>query len=145
MTNRVFSWLLGMALLCGAAPMLCAQGLTGQIAGAVVDASGSVLPGANVTIKNTGTQISRETTTDASGAFVVTDLLAGTYDVTVALASFKTAVQTGVVLSATERLGLRPIVLEVGDLSETVSVKAEAARVQTNSAERSGLCSSGSP
>ena len=141
MRYRVFSWLLGVAVLCGAAPMLYAQGLTGQIAGSVVDSSGSVLPGATVTVKNTGTQISRETTTDESGAFVVTDLLAGTYEVTVALNSFKTAVQTGVVLSATERLGLRPIVLEVGALSETVSVQAEAARVQTNSAERSGLIS----
>ncbi|AMY08375.1 hypothetical protein LuPra_01575 [Luteitalea pratensis] len=141
MRNRVFSWLLGVAVLCGATPMLYAQGLTGQIAGTVADSSGSVLPGATVTIKNTDTQISRETTTDDTGAFVVTDLLAGTYEVTVALTSFKTAVQTGLVLSATERLGLRQIVLEVGDLAETVSVQAEAARVQTNSAERSGLIS----
>ena len=130
MRYRVFSWLLGVAVLCGAAPRLYAQGLTGQITGTVVDSSGSVLPGATVTVKNTGTQISRETTTDESGTFVVTDLLAGTYEVTVALNSFKTAVQTGIVLSATERLGLRPIVLEVGALSETVSVQAEAARVR---------------
>ena len=108
MMNRVCSWLLGVAVLCGAAPMLYAQGLTGHIAGSVVDSSGSVLPGATVTVKNTATQISRETTTDETGAFVVTDLLAGTYDVTVALTSFKTAVQTGLVLSATERLAPAP-------------------------------------
>jgi hypothetical protein len=138
--KHVFSWLCGVAMvLCGTGPALYAQGLTGQITGSVVDASGSVLPGASVTVKNTATQISRETLTNESGTFVLTELLAGPYDVTVTLAGFKTAVQTSLVLSANERLGIRPIVLEVGDLAETVSVQAEPARVQTQSAERSGL------
>jgi len=116
-----------------------AQGLTGQIAGSVVDASGSVLPGATVKVVNVGTQASREVVTDADGTFVVTELLAGRYDVSVGLTGFKSYVQQNVVLSANERVALRAIVLEVGQLEETVTVTAEAARVQTQSAERSGL------
>jgi Carboxypeptidase regulatory-like domain/TonB-dependent Receptor Plug Domain len=138
--NRVGSWVLALALA-GVWPVATAhaQGLTGTLSGTVVDASGSVLPGASVNAKNAGTQVSRDVVTDATGAFVVTDLLAGTYDVTVSLSGFKTHVQTGVVLSANERVALRPISLEVGQLAETISVSAEAARIQTQSAERSGL------
>ena len=58
---------------------------------------------------------------------------------TVSLGGFKTHVQTGVVLSANERVALRAIALEVGQLAETISVSAEAARIQTQSAERSGV------
>jgi hypothetical protein len=115
------------------------QGLTGQIAGTVVDRSGSVLPGAAVTVQNVSTRTVREAVTDGTGTFVVTDLLAGTYDVTVSLAGFKTTTQTGIVLSANERLALRAIALDVGELAETVSVSGAVARVQTQSGERSGV------
>jgi hypothetical protein len=83
--------------------------------------------------------VTRDFVSDGNGAFVVTELLAGTYDVTVSLSGFKTYVQTGVVLSANERVALRAITLEVGQLEETISVTAEAARIQTQSAERSGV------
>ncbi len=132
--------LLVLALLFGLAPSAVdAQGLTGQLSGSVTDSSGSALPGAVITVHNVGTQVSRDVTADDRGAFIVADLLAGTYDVTVSLAGFKTSVQTGVVLPANERLALRAIVLEVGQVTETISVTAEAARVQTQSGERSGL------
>ncbi|HEY8551152.1 MAG TPA: TonB-dependent receptor [Vicinamibacterales bacterium] len=123
----------------GGAAGVSAQGLTGQISGSVLDSSHSVLPGATVTVQNVNTQVKREVVTDANGLFVVTDLLAGTYQVQVTLAGFKTYQQTNIVLSANERLALRPIVLEVGELQETVAVVAEAARVQTQSGERSGV------
>jgi outer membrane receptor protein involved in Fe transport len=130
-----------LMLLCGwrAPNTAVAQGLTGQMSGTVLDSSRGVLPGASVSVQNVGTQVRRETVTDENGLFVVTDLLAGTYDITVTLSGFKTYQQTGVVLSANERLALRPILLDVGQLEETISVTAEAARVQTRSGERSGL------
>jgi outer membrane receptor protein involved in Fe transport len=116
-----------------------AQGLTGQISGSVIDGSGSVLPGATINVQNANTQVKRAVVSDQNGLFVVTDLLAGTYDVTVSLSGFKTHAQNKLVLSANERLALRPITLEVGQLEETVAVTAEAARVQTQSGERSGV------
>ena len=120
-----------------AAGLAYAQGLTGQISGVVADSGGGILPGATVTIKNAGTNSTRDTVTGPDGTFVFPDLLAGTYDVKVTMQGFKTHEQTGVVLSSTERIVLRPIALEVGGLSEVVSVQAEALAVQTTTGERS--------
>ena len=127
------------AMLAGASGYVHAQGLTGQISGTVTDQGGGVLPGAAVTVRNTGTNATREVTTTGEGTFVVPDLLAGTYEISVTMTGFKGYHVTGVNLSANERLALRPIALQVGQLEETVAVTAEAARVQTQSGERSGL------
>jgi hypothetical protein len=127
-------------LLVGAFPAsVLGQGLTGQISGTVTDAGGGVMPGATVSIKNAGTNQVRETTTGADGAYRFPDLLAGTYDITVSMQGFKTYEQKGVNLGATERLGLRTITLEVGQLQETVTVTSEAALVQTTTGSRSAV------
>ena len=118
---------------------LYAQGLTGQITGTITDSGGGVMPGVTVTVTNTGTKASRDAVTGADGQFTFPDLLAGTYDLKASLAGFKTYAQTGIVLSSTERVGLRAIVLQVGGLSETISVQAEPVKVQTSTGERSGL------
>jgi hypothetical protein len=131
----VFAIAAGLAIGAGGAAF--AQGLTGQIGGTILDAQKGALPGAVVTVQNTGTQVSRDTVTDAQGAFVVTNLLAGTYDLKVTLTGFKTYEQKGIALSATERVALPPITLDLGGVTESVSVEAEAARVQTQSGERS--------
>jgi hypothetical protein len=123
----------------GALSSVQAQGLTGQISGVVTDSGGGVLPGATVTIKNVGTNGTRETVTGGDGSFVFPDLLAGNYDITVTVSGFKTYEQKGIVLASTERVGLRAIALEVGGLSETVTVQSEAVQVQTTTAARSGL------
>ena len=138
MSNRFLRVVLALALLvCGAASSALAQGLTGQISGVVTDNSGGVLPGATVTVKNVGTNLVRETTTAADGTYVITNLLAGTFDLSVSVQGFKPYQQKGIVLGATERLALRAIALEVGGLSEVVSVSAESVKVQTTSGERS--------
>ena len=114
-----------------------AQTLTGQIGGTVVDDQKAVLPGATVSVRNTNTQLVRTAMTDASGSFVIPNLVAGTYDVTVTLAGFKTYVQRALVLTATERLSLPPVALEVGGIEESIKVEASTIRVQTQSGERS--------
>ena len=114
-----------------------AQTLTGQIGGTVVDDQGAAVPGATVTAVNTSTRASRDATTDAQGAFVITGILAGTYDLRVSLTGFAPYEQTGIPVSATERAALPTIRLTVGGLAETVSVTADAARIQTQSGERS--------
>jgi hypothetical protein len=116
-----------------------AQGLTGQITGTVTDSGGGVMPGATVSIKNAGTNQVRESVTGADGAFTFPDLLAGNYDITVSVQGFKTYEQKGIVLGATERVALRTITLEVGQLQETVTVSSELALVQTTNGARSGL------
>src|SRR4051812_23897143 len=116
-----------------------AQGLTGQISGTVTDSGGGVMPGATVTVTNTGTNLTRDTVSGPDGAFVFPDLLAGTYDIKVSMQGFKGYEQQGLKLGATERLALRAITLEVGQLTEQVTVQAEATLVQTTNAARSGL------
>ena len=140
MRNRFAGVALALAIaVLGIPGLLQAQGLTGQISGTVTDATGGVLPGVTVTIRNVGTGLTRETVTGRDGAFVFPDLLAGTFDLTVTLQGFKTYEQKGIVLGATERLALRAIALDVGGLTETVTVQSEAVQVQTTNGARSGL------
>jgi len=128
-----------LVAIAGATTSVRAQGLTGQISGIVTDSGGGVLPGATVVIKNAGTNSTRETVTGADGAFLFPDLLAGKYDINVTVNGFKTYEQKGIELAATERVALRTIALEVGGLTETVSVQAESVQVQTTTGARTGL------
>jgi len=138
---RRFAVLLGIVFLAGAlgAGTGAAQGLTGQLSGTVLDTGGGVMPGVTVTVKNAGTNQLREAVTNPNGAFVFPDLLAGTYDILVRMDGFKSYEEHGIRLSATERVALKPIHLEVGGLTETVAVQAEALKVQTTTGERSAL------
>src|SRR4029079_8212000 len=65
--------------------------------------------------------------------------LAGKYDITVTVSGFKTYEQKNIALASTERIALRAIALDVGGVSETVTVQSEAVQVQTSTAARSGL------
>ena len=67
-----------------------------------------------------------------------TNLFAGTYDLRVTLTGFRTYEQKGIVLTATERVAVPPITLEVGGLEEVVTVEASALHAQAQSGERSG-------
>lgn len=142
MTCRLFRTLLTAGVIAAAliVPRFAnGQGLTGQISGTVADAGGGVMPGATVTLKNAGTNATRDTITAPDGTFVFPDLLAGTYDISVSIQGFKTYEQKSIVLGATERVALRTIALEVGGLQETVTVTSEATLVQTSNAARSAL------
>jgi hypothetical protein len=112
------------------------QGLTGQISGTVQDTTGSAIVGAVVELTNAGTGLIRQAPTDASGSFVFPDLLAGTYNIKVTSTGFKTYGANGIALASQERSVLRPIVLQLGTRSESVTVTAETATLQTQSSER---------
>ncbi len=140
MRKRLAGITLALAVVMTGIPRLTqAQGLTGQISGTVTDSTGGVLPGVTVTVKNVGTGLIREAVTGTDGGYLFPDLLAGTFDLTVTMQGFKTYEQKGIVLGATERVAVRTIALEVGGVSETVSVQAEAVQVQTTNGARSGL------
>ena len=103
------------------ATVASAQTTTGRITGTVADASGGVLPGVTVTVTQSGTGLSRTTTTDTRGGFVFVDLPVGSYAVKVELSGFKTAVRSGYDVVADGRISV-DFALEVGALSETVEV-----------------------
>jgi hypothetical protein len=123
---------------------LCAfaQSSSGTITGRVVDASGSTIAGAEVRVINQVDQGSRTFTTDANGDFVFPNLEPGQYTIAVKATGFKQVDKKDLKLSASDRLSAGDIRLEVGAVSESVEVTAQAATIQTASAERSGLLDS---
>ncbi|MDQ2950244.1 MAG: carboxypeptidase regulatory-like domain-containing protein, partial [Acidobacteriota bacterium] len=118
---------------------LLGQGLTGQVSGVATDASGGAIADADVQIVNRQTGQARTTKTDSQGHFVFAELLPGTFTLAISAPGFKKYEQQEVNVTATERVTLPPIAMQVGALTETVSVTAEAVVIQTESAERSGL------
>lgn len=98
--------------------------------GVVNDASGAPMPGVSVTVRNVETNLTRETVSAQDGRFVVPGLAPGTYDVRAELAGFRAAVQAGVQLQVGQTQTVN-FLLEVGAVSEEVTVVAESALVET--------------
>jgi carboxypeptidase family protein len=106
---------------------------TGQINGVVADNSGGVVPGVTVTAVEAGTGVSRETVTGANGRYQFAAMRPTNYEIRAELTGFRTVRQTDVQLAANQNLTLN-ITLELGELSETVTVAGEAASVDISSA-----------
>jgi len=125
---------LAFVLVCVASSLAFAQGATvkSTLAGTVVDKDGGAIPGASVNVKNLGTGQTQDVVTNGSGAFSVPALDSGKYDVTVTLQNFKTANVTGVVLTPGGTSNLK-VVLEIGNVSDTVKVVAHTELVETAS------------
>src|SRR5262245_28853113 len=123
-------WLF-LILLC--ASMAMAQGDTGTISGNVTDQSGAAIPGVAVTIKNVETGISRNLVTNEVGRYDAVALPAGTYDVTGSLAGFSTVVRNGIVLAVGRNIVI-DMGLQVGEVSQAVTITAEASQVETTTA-----------
>ncbi len=133
---------LTLMLLAVALPAaLFAQGLTGSITGSVTDQSGAAIPGAEISLVNVGTSQSRQVKTDSNGDFVFTQILPGRFRLSITAKGFKKYEQSDFDLASSERLVLKTATLELGEVTQTVEVQAEVARLQTQSAERSGLIS----
>ena len=120
-----------------------AQGLTGQIGANIHDPSGAAIAGAQVTLQNRNTSQLRTTVSDHEGNFVFSEVLPGTYVVSIKATGFKEYREDSVILTATQRLALRPITLAVGSTTEEVTVHADVAVVDTQSGERTGYISAG--
>ncbi len=113
-------------------------GTTATVRGTVSDTSGGVLPGATVTITNTGTKATRNSVSDDRGGYLFSGLFPGTYTVKVELQGFKTYEQTNLALSPADTRGV-DVALEVGALSEVVSVTSSAEIIQTETGAREGV------
>src|SRR5947207_15868129 len=101
-----------------------AQTTSGAMFGRVVDSSDQVVPGAEVTITNESTREQRHATTNEVGEYVFSGLVAGPYTVRAELQGFKPYEIKGNMVLANNRLSMRPLKLEVGNLAETASVTA---------------------
>lgn len=134
MSIRGFAILLAVFLTFTAASN--AQNVNGQISGRVTDPQSAVIGGATLHLTNDLTQQAREFVTNETGAFVFLSLVPGDYILTVELPGFKTYQQKDIHVSAQERLDLHDIKLELGEVTNSVTVEAEQARVQTTTADR---------
>jgi hypothetical protein len=134
--NRVlvcsFAFLLGVTSLFAQLP-------TGTILGVIKDSSGAVVPGAEVTARQTDTNQSRTAATGEDGAYRFDQLAVGAYEITVKANGFSTDVQSGVTLAVGQEM-VSNFTLQVGAVSQTVSVSAEASTlVTTTNASLSSL------
>jgi len=132
------SFSLALLLVLGLVSPVFAQLPTGTILGTVRDSAAAVVPGATVTATNADTGLSRTTFTSGNGTYLLAALPVGRYEVRAALDGFRTAVRSGVTLAVTQEAVVN-FTLEVGQLSETVSVTAEASLVNTTSASLGAL------
>ncbi len=112
---------------------------TGTLSGTVVDGSGQMVPGATVTLANEATTDARTTTTSERGVFSFRAVPPGSYTVRVELQGFRTLEQKRNVVNASSHVDLGQVKLEVGTLSEVVSVVAEGATIETKNSDYSGL------
>ena len=128
--------LVGLLCLTGATS-LHAQSTNASVSGTVQDAQGGVLPGVAVTLKSRTQGSTLTTTTDAEGRFIFTIVRPDTYELSMSLEGFKTAERTNVVVNASDRLTTGNITLEVGQMSEQVTVTSRVSELQTTSGERS--------
>ena len=113
---------------------------TATIRGNVQDTSGGVLPGATVTVTNTGTKAVQSTVSDARGQYLITGLFPGTYDLRVELSGFKSYERKEIALSPNDTRGL-DVRLDVGQQSETITVTAQQEVIQTQTGAREGVLS----
>jgi len=119
-----------------------AQTVTGSITGRVTDSSGQALGDATVSLVRARTGDVRKASTNREGVYTFPAVQPGTYTVRVEAQGFQTHERKNNNLTANEQLTVATIALGVGALSETVTVEAKGANVETGSAERSALLSS---
>ena len=125
---RTAGAVLMLAVYFGAAA--AAQTATGTILGEVKDSTGGALPGATITAANQANGAARQTVADALGNYRFTALTPGLYTITVTMPGFKDGTRADVRLPIASQVAV-PFSLEVGGLTETVSVAASAPLVDT--------------
>jgi len=120
-------------LLAGLVGSLFAQTQFGTVSGDVVDEKGARIPDVKVTLANVATGIKAETVSNKEGLFTIGNVAAGNYNITLSKEGFKTLTQP--VHVAVAQTWSADFTMRVGAISETITVTAEAAAVNTTSAE----------
>ena len=125
---------LGVMVMGCAVRSASAQVLYGSIVGTLTDETGAVVPTAVVTVTNTSTGFSRQATTDGAGYYSIPNLLEGTYDLSVSASGFKPYTQKGVKVPINMVTRINATI-QVGAVTEQVTVEASAAVLQTAKAD----------
>ncbi len=122
-----------LVAVCAAMPA-SAQVLYGSIVGTVEDPTGAVVPGATITLTNPATGASREIKADEQGRYSIPNIQAGSYEIRVSAQGFRTLTRTGVevTINTVTRVDAK---LEVGQMTEQVTVSASAITLQTDKSD----------
>jgi hypothetical protein len=123
--------LLTLVLVCAAWPALAQRDLA-TVVGTVTDPTGGVIAGAKVTITEDATGLAYQVQTDNAGNYIRTALKPGVYTVQVEATGFKTGIQRNVLLTAGDRVQAN-LVLQVGEVTESIEVSAAPPALQTES------------
>lgn len=110
------------------ASLACAQIPSGTVAGTVTDSSAAALPDASVQLKSAGANSTRQTSTDASGAFRIANVPPGDYEISVTKDGFRPLHRTGIQVEL-ERTAQLSLVMEIGRVEGKVEVAANAQNV----------------
>ena len=134
-TARNWAWsALVVICLFGCVPISAwAQVTSGSLAGVVSDPTGAVVPGAKVVLTDTTKGYDYPVTTDATGRYLITNLLPSTYRIAVKASGFKTFTQTDIVIDVGTRLSI-DVRLELGTTSQMVEVVGAAPLLSTQDA-----------
>jgi hypothetical protein len=131
--HRVFR-LISIVLIMLVAAQVSRADVTGSILGVVHDRSGAVVAGAQVVVTNVETNLKQEAVSATDGAFRFLALPVGNYKLSVNAKGFKQFVETGIVLKVNDELRF-DATLDVGTLSDTVEISANAVQVQTENTQ----------
>jgi hypothetical protein len=133
---------LTIAMLLSFSASLFGQNVTSSVLGTVVDPANAAVAGAVVQLTNQSTGTLSHTVTDSTGLFRIVNLLTGSYSLAVDAKGFKRLLVKDVVVDASEAHDLGRLPLSLGEVTESVSVTAEVASVQTASSEKAPLLDS---
>jgi len=109
-----------------------AQVAGAMLSGLVTDDQGGPVANATISVKNAGTGVVRDVTSNADGIYSAPNLLPGEYEVTVTATGFQTLTEKGITLTVGGQQSLN-LVMKVGALSQTVEVNAAIPDIQTTS------------
>jgi hypothetical protein len=127
----VTSAVLALSAVSCFSPTAMAQGIdTALLRGTVTDPTGGGIPRATVTMTNVATGVSDKRPTDVAGRYLFADLKPAAYTARVEAAGFKTLIRDNVVLRVGQETDL-DLKLEVGQISQSVEVTAEAPLLNT--------------
>jgi Carboxypeptidase regulatory-like domain/TonB-dependent Receptor Plug Domain len=101
-----------------------------SLSGTVHDPQGGAVAGAKVILKDAGGATHLESATSNEGFYTFPIIQPGTYTVTIEAPGFKKFVKSGIVVNASDRQSIGVTVLEIGDISNSVEVTADAAQLQ---------------
>jgi hypothetical protein len=129
--------LTAVAMLLAVSSVAFGQGTTSRVTGSVTDRSGSVVPGATVTLTNESTGVTFTTVTNDAGLYAFEAVQVGTYGISVELEGFKRFTSRGNPVRIGEGTTINAV-LDPGGVAETVEVRASAQVVQTDSSGNLG-------